>query len=52
MSEIFYDTKTIDYPVIDSDAHVQEPPDLWQKRAPAKLKARAPKVEQTPNGDV
>jgi predicted TIM-barrel fold metal-dependent hydrolase len=52
MSELFYDTKTIDYPVIDSDAHVQEPPDLWQKRAPAKLKARAPKVEQTPNGDV
>ncbi len=51
MSDLFYDTKTLDYPVIDADAHVQEPPDLWQSRAPAKLKQRAPRLEQTPQGD-
>ncbi len=52
MSELFYDFRSIDYPIIDSDAHVQEPPDLWQSRAPAKLKARAPRVESTEHGDV
>ncbi|MBC8187033.1 MAG: hypothetical protein H8E78_02335 [Proteobacteria bacterium] len=41
MSELFYDADSIDYPIIDSDAHVNEPPDLWQDRVPAKWKARA-----------
>jgi predicted TIM-barrel fold metal-dependent hydrolase len=31
---------------------VQEPPDLWQSRAPAKLKQRAPRVEKTEHGDI
>ncbi|MCP4909050.1 MAG: amidohydrolase [bacterium] len=52
MSDLFTDFRTIDYPIIDSDAHVQEPPDLWQSRAPASLKERAPKLEKTENGDV
>lgn len=50
-SELFQDFRSIDYPVIDSDAHVQEPPDLWQKSVPARFKARAPRVEQTEHGD-
>jgi predicted TIM-barrel fold metal-dependent hydrolase len=52
MSDIFYDYASIDYPVIDSDAHVNEPPDLWQKRVPKKWKERAPFVKHSENGDV
>jgi predicted TIM-barrel fold metal-dependent hydrolase len=52
MSDIFKDFREIDYPIIDADAHVQEPPDLWQSRAPASLKARAPRVERTEHGDI
>ena len=52
MSDLFSDFREIDYPILDADAHVQEPPDLWQSRAPAKLKARAPRVENTKHGDV
>ena len=52
MGEIFNDFREIDYPIIDADSHVQEPPDLWQSRAPAKLKQRAPRVEKTEHGDI
>jgi predicted TIM-barrel fold metal-dependent hydrolase len=52
MSDLFTDFRSIDYPIIDADAHVQEPPDLWQSRAPASLKERAPKLEKTEHGDV
>jgi predicted TIM-barrel fold metal-dependent hydrolase len=52
MSDIFYDAYSIDYPIIDSDAHVNEPPDLWQERVPEKWKQRAPKVLHTDDGDV
>jgi predicted TIM-barrel fold metal-dependent hydrolase len=38
-------------PVVDADAHVNEPPELWQERVPAKLRERAPKVVSTPDGD-
>jgi predicted TIM-barrel fold metal-dependent hydrolase len=34
----------IDYPIVDADAHVNEPPDLWQERVPEHLKERAPRV--------
>jgi predicted TIM-barrel fold metal-dependent hydrolase len=34
----------VDYPIVDADAHVNEPPNLWQERVPAKLRERAPKV--------
>src|ERR1700693_5846452 len=47
----FRDLADIDYPIIDSDAHVNEPPDLWQTRVPAKLRDRAPKVEHRDDGD-
>jgi predicted TIM-barrel fold metal-dependent hydrolase len=52
MSDLFYDFASIDYPVIDADAHVNEPPDLWQERVPKKWKDRAPKVEHTEHGDI
>ncbi len=50
-SELFQEVRSIDYPIIDADAHVQEPPDLWVSRAPAKLKDRVPQVQHTEQGD-
>ena len=43
---------SIDYPIVDADAHVYEPPDVWQARCPAKWKERAPKLVKTEEGDV
>jgi predicted TIM-barrel fold metal-dependent hydrolase len=40
----------IDYPVIDADAHVNEPPKLWQERVPARLRERAPRVIKDEQG--
>jgi predicted TIM-barrel fold metal-dependent hydrolase len=40
----------IDYPIVDADAHVNEPPELWQERVPARLRERAPKLVPGPNG--
>jgi predicted TIM-barrel fold metal-dependent hydrolase len=40
----------ISYPIIDADAHVNEPPDLWQTRVEARLRERAPKVVKGPDG--
>ena len=52
MSAVFSEVASIDYPILDADAHVNEPPDTWQARVPAKLRNRAPKVLRTPTGDV
>src|SRR5262249_60076600 len=52
MSEAFFEVASIDYPIIDADAHVNEPPELWQERVPAHLRARAPKVLHMTDGDV
>jgi hypothetical protein len=52
VSEPFRDVASIDYPVIDCDSHVNEPPDLWQERVPAKWKERAPRVDHLENGDM
>jgi predicted TIM-barrel fold metal-dependent hydrolase len=38
--------------LISADSHVNPPPDLWQREAPAKLKDRVPRVETTADGDV
>ena len=51
MTRIFSGIQEIDYPVIDSDAHVNEPPDLWVANAPARLRDRVPKVVRGDNGD-
>lgn len=48
----FSEVASIDYPIIDADAHVYEPPDLWQKRVPAALRDRAPRVTRSAEGDV
>ena len=53
MSELFHDVASIDYPIIDADAHVNEPPDLWQERVPARLRAARAQGRCTPSdGDV
>jgi len=52
MSELFYDVASIDYPILDADAHVNEPPDLWLERLPAKWHDRAPRVEHSDRGDL
>jgi predicted TIM-barrel fold metal-dependent hydrolase len=52
MSSLFRDAASIDYPIVDCDAHVNEPPDLWQQRVSAKFKDRAPQVRHTDKGDL
>jgi len=52
MSEPFCEVASIDYPIIDADAHVYEPPGVWQERVPASLRSRAPRVARTEAGDV
>lgn len=36
MPRPFRDAASITYPIIDCDAHVNEPPDLWLERLPRK----------------
>jgi predicted TIM-barrel fold metal-dependent hydrolase len=52
MSDPFSEVASIDYPIIDADAHVYEPPDVWQARVPERLRKRAPRVARTDAGDV
>ena len=52
MPETFHEVGSIDYPIIDADAHVNEPPDTWQSRVPARLRNGGPKVLRTDKGDV
>jgi predicted TIM-barrel fold metal-dependent hydrolase len=52
MSERFAVASSIDYPIIDADAHVYEPPDVWQTRVPQALRARAPRCMDTDDGQV
>src|SRR5438874_5545817 len=40
------------YRLISGDSHINEPPDLWQSRAPQKFKHRAPRMEHFPQGDA
>src|SRR4030095_4856017 len=52
MSELFSEVASIDYPIVDADAHVYEPPEVWQARVPARLRERAPQVARTDEGDA
>ena len=52
MTDLFHEVASIDYPIIDADSHVNEPPNLWLDRIPAKFKSRAPRVVKTDKGDV
>src|SRR5207247_4430349 len=38
--------------LLSAASHVNPPPDLWLRDAPARLKDRVPRVESTPDGDV
>jgi predicted TIM-barrel fold metal-dependent hydrolase len=38
------------YRAISADSHINEPPDLWERRLPARYKERAPHVIDTPSG--
>ena len=52
MSELFHDFASIDYPILDADSHVNEPPTLWTERLPAKFQQRAPRVEKRGEGEI
>lgn len=52
MTDRFHDVASIDYPILDADSHVNEPPDLWQERVPARWKERAPRVDHGERGDL
>ncbi len=52
MSEPFRDFASIDYPIVDCDSHVNEPPNLWQERVPTKWKERAPRLERVEQGEL
>lgn len=51
-SELFFDVSSIDYPILDADAHVVEPPDLWQSRLPTRLREKGPQLLHIESGDV
>ena len=50
-AETYTTFRDVDVPIIDADAHVQEPPHLWIERAPSRLKDRVPRVEHREDGD-
>ena len=52
MTDTFSDIANLDYPIIDADAHVNEPPDTWSARVPAKWRERAPRVERVDGADI
>ena len=52
MPEPFAGVASIDYPIVDADAHVYEPPDVWQARVPQALRSRAPRLQAGADGDV
>jgi predicted TIM-barrel fold metal-dependent hydrolase len=41
-----------EYRLISADGHVNEPPDVWTARVPAKFRDRAPRVERFAEGDA
>ena len=38
--------------LVSGDSHINEPPNLWQDRVPAKFKDRAPRMEHLEQGDA
>ena len=41
-----------DYKLISADSHINEPPNLYLDRVPAKYRDRAPRIERLPQGDA
>ena len=52
LSEAARTLKTQSYPLISSDSHVMEPPELWGERLPAGLRGQAPKYPPQSEGNV
>ena len=52
MSEVFRSVAGVNYPIIDADAHVYEPPGTWQDRVPVRWRERAPKLVRAEEGEV
>ena len=51
------DQQTVDrgrteYRLISADSHINEPPDLWRDRLPARYRDRAPHIERFDEGDA
>jgi uncharacterized protein len=42
----------VNFPILDADTHINEPPDLWEKRMPRKFADRAPRLVGRPNGSM
>jgi predicted TIM-barrel fold metal-dependent hydrolase len=40
-----------EYRLVSADSHVNEPPDLWTSRVPARFRDRAPRMERFEKGD-
>ena len=40
------------YPIVDSDTHINEPPDIWQDRVAKRFKERAPKMVKAEHGGI
>src|SRR5437764_5040621 len=40
------------YNLVNSDGHINEPPNLWLDRLPAEYRDRAPRMEHFPQGDA
>jgi len=40
------------YRLIDADAHINEPPDLWTSRVPTAFRDRSPRIEHLEQGDA
>ena len=41
-----------EYKLISADSHINEPPDLWRDRVPAKYRDRVPRIEHFDQGDA
>ena len=46
------DVTTRQYRLISADSHVNEPPDLWTSRVPARFVDRAPRIDSFEQGDA
>lgn len=47
-----YGGGVMEYQLVSADSHVNEPPDLWVDRVPARFRDRAPRMESFDQGDA
>ena len=51
MNDTFTCFRDLGVRVVDADAHVNEPPELWQERVPVRFRDRAPRLVNDTDGD-